>query len=99
MLADEDRPGRDDPVVGRGQIADQDIEMNLRGPGTLGRGAGLERQPLPVRGGSRVTQPEYHCTGVPPSSPAQNRASAHGSAQSITTSRIQPITPSLLTRS
>ena len=99
MLADEDRTGRDDPVVGRGQIADQDIEMNLRGPGAGGAVLAWNDSRCPCGGGSRVTQPGYHCTGVPPSSPAQNRASAHGSAQSITTSRIQPITPSLLTRS
>jgi len=45
----------------------------------------------PCGGGSMVTQPGYHSTGLPPSRPAQNLASAHGSGQSMTTSRIQPI--------
>jgi hypothetical protein len=43
-----------------------------------------------------VTQPGYHSTGLPPSRPAQNLASAHGSGQSITISRIQPIVVSSL---
>src|SRR6202050_5904318 len=45
-------------------------------------------------GGSRVTQPGYHSTGVPPSRPAQNRARSHGSAQSSTISLIQPMAAS-----
>jgi len=46
----------------------------------------------PCGGGSSVTQPGYHCTGVPPSSAAQNPASRCGSGVSSTISRIQPIT-------
>jgi hypothetical protein len=45
----------------------------------------------PCGGGSSVTQPGYHSTGVAPRSPAQNAASPHGSALSSTISRIQPI--------
>jgi hypothetical protein len=37
------------PVVGCGQIVDQDIEMNGRPSRTRGRRAGLERQSLAVR--------------------------------------------------
>src|SRR5580700_9658390 len=48
----------------------------------------------PCGGGSSVTQPGYHSTGVPPSSRAQNLARSHGSGQSRTISRIQPTGPS-----
>ncbi len=81
MFADEDPAGSDDPLVRAGEVADQHVEM--RG-GTGGITAGPEppsglpvpwnESRWPCGGGSSVTQPEYHCTGVPPSSPAQNPA-------------------------
>src|SRR5919201_2275799 len=56
----------------------------------------------PCGGGSSVTHPGYHSTGVPPSRLAQNRASAQGSGLSSTTSLIQPMAgppPPLIGRS
>jgi hypothetical protein len=43
-----------------------------------------------------VDPPGYHSTGVPPSSPAQKRASAQGSGPSSTTSLTQPMADSLM---
>ena len=93
VLADQHATGGGDPLVRRGKVLDEDVEMNPRHLVDVRRGAGLEGEPLAVRGGSSVTHPGYHSTGVPPSRPAQKRASAHGSAQSSTTSLIQPISP------
>ena len=83
--------------MGGGEITDQDVE-NARGAppqGTSWRPASVawNESRWPRGGGSRVTQPGYHSTGVPPSSPAQKPASPHGSGASSTISRIQPATP------
>src|SRR6266700_2659996 len=50
----------------------------------------------PCGGGSSVTHPGYHSTGVPPSRPAQKRASTQGSGPSSTTSEIHPMAGSLI---
>jgi hypothetical protein len=86
---------RDHPGMRDHQVRDQDVEVD---PGrVLGQGVAVpwKESRWPCGGGSSVTQPGYHSTGVPPSSPAQNRASAHGSSASSTTSLIQPMAGSL----
>ena len=97
MLFDHHGTRGQHPVVGRGQVVDQDVEVNPARVLHAGRAGGLEGEPLAVRGRLERDQPGYHCTGVPPSRPAQNRASTQGSAQSSTTSLIQPMTASSLT--
>ena len=75
------------------QVLDEHIDMDSTGPWIV---APLEREPLAVRGGSRVTHPSYHSVGVPPTTRAQNPASARGSRLFSTISRIQPIGASVI---
>ncbi len=96
VLAEECPARAEDPLVGVGEVADQDIEMHRATAGREPRGGPAvpwNESRWPCGGGSRVTHPGYHCTGIPPTSPAQNLASCHGSALSSTISRIQPIGP------
>ncbi len=77
--------------MGCGQILDQDIEMDECRFRPGARRAGLEREALSVRG-----RLDRHPSRIPldrgaARSPAQNLASAHGSAQFSTISRIQPM--------
>jgi hypothetical protein len=100
MLAGEHRACPDDTLVRIGEVADQNVEMRGGTGGTTLRRRAAPPPPWnesrwPCGGGSSVTQPGYHCTGVPPSSPAQNPARSHGSGRSSTISRIQPIGPAV----
>ena len=101
MLAEEDPARREDPLVRASEVTDQNVEMHGGACGTTPGGRAspaprraLERKPLAMRRRLSVTQPGYHSTGVPPSRLAQNLARSHGSTQSSTISRIQPIGPS-----
>src|SRR5215470_603681 len=58
---------------------------------TTGASVAWKDSRWPCGGGSSVTHPGYHSTGVPPSNPAQKRASAQGSGPSSTISLIQPM--------
>jgi hypothetical protein len=69
-------------------------KWTLDASATVGALVAWKESRWPCGGGSRVTHHSYHGTGVPPSKPAQNRASSHGSAQSSTISLIPPLAAS-----